>query len=66
MTTTVNSEDGRPRSGVSDMKAVLARAHGGPDVLRLENVDRPGPEAGQVLVGVQHVVGKAVIVVEGL
>jgi NADPH:quinone reductase-like Zn-dependent oxidoreductase len=52
MTTTLNSEKGRPSSGVSDMKAVLARAHGGPEVLTLEDVDRPKPEANQVLVEV--------------
>ena len=27
------------------MKAVLARAYGGPEVLTLEDVDRPKPEA---------------------
>ena len=34
------------------MKAVLARAYGGPEVLTLEDVDRPKPEASQVLVEV--------------
>lgn len=35
------------------MKAVLARVYGGPEVLTLEDVDRPEPEAGQVLVEVR-------------
>lgn len=34
------------------MKAVLARKYGGPDALTLEDVDRPTPEGGQVLVEV--------------
>ena len=34
------------------MKAILARAYGGPEVLTLEDVDRPIPEADQVLVEV--------------
>ena len=34
------------------MKAVLARGYGGPDVLTLEDVDPPTPEADQVLVEV--------------
>jgi hypothetical protein len=66
----MNSEKGRAHDGlvrpfgIADMKAVLAPAYGGPEVLTLEDVDRPTPEAGQVLVEV-HVVGKAVIVVAG-
>lgn len=32
------------------MKAVLARAYGGPDVLELGEVDRPTPKAGEILV----------------
>lgn len=52
MTRTFNSEEGRPRSRVRDMKAVLARAYGSPEVLTLEDVDRPKPEANQVLVEV--------------
>ena len=35
------------------MKAVLARRYGGPEVLTLENIDRPTPEASQVLVEVR-------------
>lgn len=34
------------------MKAVLARAYGGPDVLTLEDVERPTPGADQVLIEV--------------
>ena len=52
MTTATNSDRGRPWSGTSDMKAVLAGAYGGPEALTLEDVDRPKPEASQVLVEV--------------
>jgi NADPH:quinone reductase len=34
------------------MKAVMVREFGGPEVLRLESVDRPAPSPGQVLVEV--------------
>ncbi len=49
MTSTLNTAKGRPRSGASHVKAVPARAYGGPEVLTLEDVDRPKPEANQVL-----------------
>jgi NADPH:quinone reductase-like Zn-dependent oxidoreductase len=32
------------------MRAVVMREHGGPDVLELREVERPGPEAGEVLI----------------
>ncbi len=35
------------------MKAVVIRTHGGPEVLKLEQVPRPQPEPGQVLVKVR-------------
>lgn len=38
MTTTSTSEKGRPRSGADDLKAVLAGAYGGPEVLTREVV----------------------------
>ncbi len=41
---TASSAPRDPTSGVNDMKAVLARAYGGPEVLTLEDVDPPTPE----------------------
>ena len=35
------------------MKAIRYREYGGPEVLRVEEVARPSPDAGQVLVGVR-------------
>ena len=32
------------------MEAILCTAYGGPDVLRLEEVEKPRPKAGEVLV----------------
>ena len=37
------------------MKAVVIREHGGPEVLRVEEVERPTPAAGEVLVRVRAV-----------
>ena len=34
------------------MKAIVCTAYGGPDVLKLEEVERPRPKAGEVLVRV--------------
>ena len=35
------------------MKAVLVREFGGPEVLKLEDVPKPAPGAGEVLVRIQ-------------
>lgn len=40
-------------AGRSDMRAIRARSYGTPDVLTLEEVDRPTPEDDQVLVQVR-------------
>jgi NADPH:quinone reductase-like Zn-dependent oxidoreductase len=37
------------------MKAMVLREYGGPEVLRLEDIDRPVPKAGEVLVKVHKV-----------
>ena len=37
------------------MKAIVYRRYGGPDVLRVEEVDRPSPAAGEVLIRVRAV-----------
>ncbi|WP_175532510.1 hypothetical protein [Paenibacillus sp. yr247] len=38
----------------SRMKAILVHEFGGPDVLKLEEVDRPNPLAGEVLVKIRY------------
>ena len=35
------------------MKAIVCTAYGGPDVLKLEEVEKPRPKDGEVLVRVQ-------------
>lgn len=48
-----NAERNETTAGSSDMRAIRARRYGTPDVLTLEEVDRPTPDDDQVLVEVR-------------
>ena len=52
---TRRSEGGRAR-GADRMRAIVARRYGSPDVLRLEDVEKPAPEEDEVLIDV-HAAG---------
>jgi hypothetical protein len=51
---TADSSYSRRREDVNPMRAVVYDRYGAPDVLRLDDVERPVPEDDEVLVKIQR------------